>query len=89
MTAGAALLAPTSSEAIAAVFPAPNPAVGDLSVLIAGQPVKEPYALLRYALPINNKAIRDIQFPLELITQDLRVPGLKALDSVERVMLTG
>lgn len=81
---GVSLFSCTSNEAMAQVFPAQNQAVGDLGVLIAGQPVKEPYALLRYALPINNKAIRDIQFPLELITQDLRVPGLKALDSVER-----
>ena len=78
-------MSPIAPEAIAASFPTANQSIGDLGVLIAGQPVKEPYALLRYALPIQNKAIRDIQFPLELITEDLRVPGLKALDSVERV----
>lgn len=79
-------MCPANSNAISATTTAtPNEAIGDLSVLIAGQPVKEPYALLRYALPINNKPIRDVQFPLELITEDLRVPGLKALDSVERV----
>lgn len=47
--------------------------------------MKDPRALLRYALPIDNKPIKDIQLPLELITEDLRLPGLKALDGVERV----
>ena len=86
--AAAALVSfPAASPALA-LGPAPsNPAIAVLGVLIAGQPIKEPNALLRYALPISNKAIKDVQFPLELITEDLRVPGLKALDSVERVRL--
>lgn len=61
------------------------PALPDLAVLISGPPVKDPGALLRYALPINNKAIREVQKPLEDITESLKVSGVKALDSVERV----
>lgn len=61
-----------------------GPAVPDLSVLISGPPIKDPGALLRYALPIDNKAIREVQKPLEDITDSLKVAGVKALDSVER-----
>ncbi|KAK9104505.1 hypothetical protein Scep_021349 [Stephania cephalantha] len=61
-----------------------NPAVSDLGVLISGPPIKDPGALLRYALPINNKAIREVQKPLEDISESLKVAGVKALDSVER-----
>ncbi|KAJ8566995.1 hypothetical protein K7X08_019203 [Anisodus acutangulus] len=60
------------------------PALPDVSVLISGPPIKDPGALLRYALPINNKAIREVQKPLEDITDSLKIAGLKALDSVER-----
>ncbi|KAJ6683748.1 hypothetical protein OIU85_007443 [Salix viminalis] len=63
---------------------AANPAMTDLSVLISGPPIKDPGALLRYALPIDNKAIREVQKPLEDITDSLKVAGVKALDSVER-----
>lgn len=63
---------------------AASPALPDLSVLISGPPIKDPEALLRYALPINNKAIREVQKPLEDITDSLKVAGLRALDSVER-----
>lgn len=69
-----------SSNAYAA-----EPVFSDLSVLISGPPIKDPGALLRYALPINNKAIREVQKPLEDITESLKVAGVKALDSVERV----
>lgn len=60
-------------------------AIPDLSVLISGPPIKDPGALLRYALPINNKAIREVQKPLEDITDSLKAAGVKALDSVEKV----
>ncbi|KAL6518846.1 cytochrome P450 monooxygenase 38 [Orobanche hederae] len=60
------------------------PALPDVSVLISGPPIKDPGALLRYALPIDNKAIREVQKPLEDITESLKIAGLKALDSVER-----
>lgn len=61
------------------------PALPDVSVLISGPPIKDPGALLRYALPINNKAVREVQKPLEDITESLKVAGVRALDSVERV----
>ncbi|XP_021733532.1 peptidyl-prolyl cis-trans isomerase, chloroplastic-like isoform X1 [Chenopodium quinoa] len=61
-----------------------TPVLPDLAVLISGPPIKDPEALLRYALPIDNKAIREVQKPLEDITDSLKVAGLKALDSVER-----
>lgn len=64
---------------------AATPALPDVSVLISGPPIKDPGALLRYALPINNKAIREVQKPLEDITDSLKIAGVKALDSVERV----
>ncbi|XVF14115.1 hypothetical protein REPUB_Repub09cG0029600 [Reevesia pubescens] len=63
---------------------AATPALPDLSVLISGPPIKDPGALLRYALPINNKAIREVQKPLEDISESLKIAGVKALDSVER-----
>ncbi|KAK8938444.1 hypothetical protein KSP39_PZI010863 [Platanthera zijinensis] len=61
-----------------------GPVLPNLSVLISGPPIKDPGALLRYALPIDNKAIREVQKPLEDITESLKVAGVKALDSVER-----
>lgn len=64
---------------------AANPVLPDLSVLISGPPIKDPGALLRYGLPIDNKAIREVQKPLEDITDSLKISGVKALDSVERV----
>lgn len=64
---------------------ATTPALLDLAVLISGPPIKDPGALLRYALPIDNKAIREVQKPLEDITDSLKIAGVKALDSVERV----
>lgn len=60
------------------------PALPDVSVLISGPPIKDPGALLRNALPIDNKAIREVQKPLEDITESLKIAGVKALDSVER-----
>lgn len=60
------------------------PALPDLAVLISGPPIKDPEALLRYALPIDNKAIREVQKPLEDITDSLKIAGLRALNSVER-----
>lgn len=65
-----------------------EPVIPDVSVLISGPPIKDPGALLRYALPIDNKAIREVQKPLEDITDSLKVAGVRALDSVERVSHT-
>ncbi|GMH24462.1 hypothetical protein Nepgr_026305 [Nepenthes gracilis] len=61
-----------------------TPSLPDLSLLISGPPIKDPGALLRYSLPINNKAVREVQKPLEDITDSLKVARLNALDSVER-----
>lgn len=69
----------SSPEAYAA-----SPALPDISVLISGPPIKDPGALLRYALPIDNKAIREVQKPLEDITESLKVSGVKGIDSTER-----
>lgn len=41
-----------------------NATFPDLSVLISGPPIKDLGTLLCYALPINNKAIRQVQKPL-------------------------
>ncbi|CAL9063826.1 peptidyl-prolyl cis-trans isomerase CYP38, chloroplastic-like [Musa acuminata AAA Group] len=61
-----------------------SPVLPNLSVLISGPPIKDPGALLRNALPIDNKAIREVQRPLEDITESLKVSGVRALDLVER-----
>ncbi|KAE8720109.1 Peptidyl-prolyl cis-trans isomerase CYP38 [Hibiscus syriacus] len=68
---------------------AANPALSDLSVLISGPPIKDPRAFLRYALPIDNKAIREVQKPLEDISESLKIAGVMALDSVERNVRQG
>jgi len=79
----AALLMPLSATAADVAFER-NPAIADLSVLISGPPIKDANALLRYALPINNKAIKEVQKSLEEITEEMKVPGEKALGAVER-----
>ncbi|GBG83493.1 hypothetical protein CBR_g37206 [Chara braunii] len=61
-----------------------GPVYSEVAGLIAGPPVKDARALLRYALPINNKPIKEVQSALELITEDLKLPGTKAVDSAER-----
>ena len=76
MAAAALTLAPAS---------APDAFVPQASAgLIATDPVKNAKALLRYALPIDNKPIREIQKDLEQITEDLRVPGSKPLGTIGR-----
>eukprot|EP00889_Picochlorum_renovo_P006155 jgi/Picre1/33185/NNA_008510.t1 len=50
--------------------------------MLAADPVKNANALLRYALPIDNKPIRKIQKELEQISEDLRIPGSKSLGTV-------
>jgi hypothetical protein len=83
----AAIAMPLSpfSAAVAAALENRGPAVADLSVLISGPPIKDANALLRNALPITNKPIKDVQKSLEDITEDLKQPGEKALGYVERV----
>lgn len=53
-----------------------NPALSELAGLQAN-PVTNARALLRNALPIDCKEIRQIQKALETISDDLRVPGVK------------
>ena len=55
-------------------------------MLTAGDPVKNARALLRNALPIDNKAMRTIQSSLEGVSEQLRVPGSKALGPVSRAV---
>ncbi len=45
---------------------------GLIAALPGGNPVKDPEALLRLALPVNNQPIRDIQADLEDISNQLR-----------------
>ncbi|CAM8930434.1 unnamed protein product [Rhodiola kirilowii] len=69
-------------------YAVPNQVLSDVSVLISGPPIKDPEALLRYALPIDNKAIREVQKPLEDITESLKVSGSRGFDGVERNLKT-
>lgn len=82
----AALLTPLSATASDVAFQR-GPAISELSVLISGPPIKDANALLRYALPIQNKPIKEVQKSLEEITEEMKVPGEKALGPVERVWL--
>lgn len=43
-----------------------------LAALAQGDAITDPEAILRYALPIDNKAIRRLQDSMELISKDLR-----------------
>lgn len=52
--------------------------------MLAADPVKNAKALLRYALPIQNKPIRAIQKDLEQISEDLRIPGSKSLGPIAK-----
>jgi cyclophilin family peptidyl-prolyl cis-trans isomerase len=72
IAASACVAAPTF-EAFAA--PAPQ-MITELAGLEAN-PITNAKALLRNALPVENKAIRAIQKKLESISDDLRVPGVK------------
>jgi len=83
MAVAAALILPWSSAANVLALER-GPVISELSVLISGPPIKDANALLRYALPINNKQIKEVQKSLEEITEDMKVPGEKALGSVER-----
>mmetsp|Transcript_16936 Transcript_16936/g.47266 ORF Transcript_16936/g.47266 Transcript_16936/m.47266 type:complete len:456 (-) Transcript_16936:331-1698(-) len=52
--------------------------------LPGSDPVKNAKALLRDALPINCKPIREIQTSLESIAESLRIPGSKSLGPIAR-----
>lgn len=55
-----------------------------IAALTAGDPIKSASAILRYALPIENKPIRQVQRELESISEALRIPGSKSLGPVQR-----
>ncbi|MEB3213309.1 MAG: peptidylprolyl isomerase [Leptolyngbyaceae bacterium] len=55
-----------------------------LSALPPGNAIKDGKALLRYALPVDNKTIRRIQKELEDISETLRVQGSRRIKSVNR-----
>ena len=54
----------------------PEEVISDLASL-AANPVQNARALLRNALPIDNKRIREVQRKIESISDDLRVPGVR------------
>lgn len=81
---GAATVASIYSVTTPAYAFQAGPILPELGVLISGPPIKDPNALLRYALPINNKPIKELQKSLEEISENLKVPGVKALDPIER-----
>ncbi|GFR40727.1 hypothetical protein Agub_g1336 [Astrephomene gubernaculifera] len=56
------------------------------AILVASDPIKNAQAILRYALPIENKPIRQIQKELEGISEALKVPGSKSLGPVSRAV---
>ncbi len=55
-----------------------------ISRLPPGNAITDGKALLRYALPIDNKTIRSLQKELEDISETLRVQGSRRLNSVNR-----
>eukprot|EP00882_Tetradesmus_deserticola_P003426 GHRQ01003622.1.p1 GENE.GHRQ01003622.1~~GHRQ01003622.1.p1 ORF type:complete len:418 (+),score=198.69 GHRQ01003622.1:128-1381(+) len=56
------------------------------ALLTAGDPIKNASAILRYALPISNKPIRQVQRDLEQIAEALRIPGSKSLGPVAKAV---
>ena len=58
------------------------------AILTAGDPVKNARAILRNALPIENKPVRKIQRELESVAEALRIPGSKSLNPITRSVRT-
>lgn len=56
------------------------------AALTAGDPIKSAQAILRNALPVDNKPIRGIQRSLESISESLRIPGNKSLGPINRAV---
>lgn len=54
------------------------------AILTAGDPIKNARAILRNALPVDNKPIRKVARELESISEALRIPGSKAFGPVSR-----
>ncbi|NEQ99559.1 MAG: peptidylprolyl isomerase [Cyanothece sp. SIO2G6] len=57
---------------------------GLISFLPPGNAIKDGKALLRYALPIDNKPIRKLQKEIEEISNLLRVAGARPMGSIKR-----
>lgn len=56
------------------------------AILTAGDPVKNARAILRNALPVDNKPIRKVAQELESITESLRIPGKGAYGPVSKAV---
>ncbi|MEB3230554.1 MAG: peptidylprolyl isomerase [Leptolyngbyaceae bacterium] len=56
---------------------------GLISFLPPGNAIKDAKALLRYALPINNKPIRNLQKEIEDISDLLRISGSRPMNSIQ------
>jgi hypothetical protein len=54
------------------------------AILTAGDPIKNARAILRNALPIDNKPIRRVASELESISEALRIPGSKSLGPIAK-----
>ncbi|KAL0042323.1 hypothetical protein WJX77_009098 [Trebouxia sp. C0004] len=66
------------------MMPSPMMPSAEAKALLDREPVKNARALLRYALPINDKYVRQMQRELEGISEALRIPGNKSLGPVAR-----
>lgn len=66
------------------MVPSPMMPSAEAKALLDREPVKNARALLRYALPINNKYVRQMQRELEGISESLRIPGNKSLGPVAK-----
>lgn len=82
----AAALALAASVTLSPMVAPPEVAPQAAAALTARDPIKNARALLRNALPVNNKSIRQIQESLESISELLRVPGSKPLGGIERAV---
>eukprot|EP00193_Tetraselmis_chui_P010667 CAMPEP_0177779138 /NCGR_PEP_ID=MMETSP0491_2-20121128/16395_1 /TAXON_ID=63592 /ORGANISM="Tetraselmis chuii, Strain PLY429" /LENGTH=451 /DNA_ID=CAMNT_0019298593 /DNA_START=174 /DNA_END=1529 /DNA_ORIENTATION=+ len=85
VAAAATVLMPSSYLLPDQVVPRAE-AVGQKTNLPNGDPTKNAKALLRDALPIQNKPIRMIQKELESVAEALRVPGSKSLGPISRAV---
>ena len=85
MARNALLGAAAAALVIGAPATAPQPFAPQAQAgMLSADPVKNAKALLRYALPINNKPIRAIQKDLEQISEDIRIPGKQSLGNVSK-----
>ncbi|ACO68970.1 peptidyl-prolyl cis-trans isomerase chloroplast precursor [Micromonas commoda] len=74
---GAALFASVVMTGPSSASMLDHPSVIGETAGLEANPVTNARALLRNALPIDNKQIREVQRKLESISEDLRVPGVR------------